>query len=116
MWQEAMQLSGGGGTVNYKVDKTLNAGKDVQTTVHLGFKPTYVTVIKNNGSVDVVATKTVFTDGTENMEISRLNGSGASLDGMVTITITDDGFIYKQTFTGTSNNILYFALDKEFEN
>ena len=116
MLQKALQLSGGGGgTFNYKVDKTLNDGK-AQTTVHLGFKPTSVTVIKNNGALDVIATKTVFTDGTENMEISRLNGTGASLDGMVTITITDDGFIYSQTFTSTSNNILYFALDKEFEN
>ena len=115
MFQKMLQ-GGSGGTVNCKVDKTLNAGKGVQTTVHLGFKPTYVAVIKNNGSLDVVAIKTIFTDGTENMEISRLNGTGDSLDGMVTITITDDGFIYKQTFTGTSNNILYFALDKEFEN
>ena len=116
MWQKALQLSGGGQSINYKVDKTLNSGNGVQTTVHLGFKPTYVAVIKNNGSLDVIAIKTIFTDGTENMEISRLNGSGASLDGMATITITDDGFIYRQTFTGTSNNILYFALDKEFEN
>ena len=116
MWQKALQLSGGGGTVNCKVDKTLNEGNGVQTTVHLGFKPTYVAVIKNNGNLDVVAIKTIFTDGTENMEISRLNGTGASLDGLVTITITDDGFSYIQTFTSTSNNILYFALDKEFEN
>ena len=113
---ESITIKWWGGTVNCKVDKTLNSGNGVQTTVHLGFKPTYVAVIKNNGNLDIVAIKTIFTDGTENMEISRLNGSGVSLDGLVTITITDDGFSYIQEFTGTSNNILYFALDKEFEN
>ena len=62
---ESITIKWWGGTVNCKVDKTLNAGKGVQTTVHLGFKPTYVAVIKNNGNMDVVAIKTIFTDGTE---------------------------------------------------